>query len=332
MIATMRDMVRWLQHLRQDHRNPKSLFARMTEPFRLADGTTAYYRRGISVREHRGLVGWGHGGFTGTDYVFWPEIDLVVANFCNSLGGVSKSERSLQITDAFLEEQPELLAGSAGQPGPIDPKPLPLLADDAALLAGTFVELENGYILESPSTPATTTVAGGDSFRYQFLGSETRVVKRSERRYETPSSYWPLRLSIEPASCGACARPDLLVRHADWPAARRFVRVKPGKPADVRVEDYLGHYGSDQLGICYSVVRAGKALDLLVAAGVAATQILHMTPLAPDIFRARSDDREFKDLFALGTISVKFRRGAGGRVRGMRLSLDRVRDLDFTRL
>ena len=55
----------------------------------------------------------------------------------------------------------------------------------------------------------------------------------------------------------------------------------------------------------------------------------HLTPLAPDVFRARSDDREFKDLFALGTVSVKFLRGARGRVHGMRLSVDRVRNLDF---
>jgi hypothetical protein len=319
MISTMRDLLKWLEHLRKDYRSPRSLFARMTAPFELSDGSTAFYRRGISVREHRGLVGWGHGGFTGTDYVFWPDLDLIVANFSNNLGVVSKSEMSIQITEAFLQDEPGLVGAAGG-----GSSPLPLTREDVELLSGIFVEPENGYVLES-SVPGASRP---ESMRYEFLGSETRVRKVAQGRFETPATYWPLRISIEAAPCRDCRRQDLMVRHADWPAPRRFVRVTPLDPARVPASDYVGHFRSGQLGVCYSVARAAQGLDLLVAAGVAATQVLHLTPLAPDVFRARSDDPEFKDLFALGTVSVKFLRG-GGRVRGMRLSVDRVRDLEF---
>jgi len=315
MISTMRDLVQWLQHLRKDHQNPKSLFARMTAPFKLTDGSTAYYRRGISVRQHRGLVGWGHGGFTGTDYIFWPEIDLVVANCTNSLGVVSKSEKSIQLTDAFLAEDSSLAAGRASQ---LDPAALPLSPGDAELLTGTFADPETGYVLESGGPEP----AGG-LFRYRFLGSETRVAKLSERLYETPPSFWGLRLSLEPRES------DLLVGHADWPARRRFARVRAGAP--FTAADYPGHYRSEQLGICYTVTRSSKGLDLAVAAGVTAAQLLPMTHLAGDVFRADSRDRTATNYFALGTVSLKFLRDGGGRVRGMRLSTNQVRDVDFER-
>jgi D-aminopeptidase len=315
MISTMRDLVQWLQHLRKDHASSKSLFARMTAPFKLGDGSTAYYRRGISVRQHRGLVGWGHGGFTGTDYIFWPEIDLVVANFTNSLGTVSKSEKSIQLTDAFLAENPGLAPGGASK---IDPAALPLSREDVELLTGTFVDPETGYVLASGGPDPS-----GGSFRFELLGSDTRLAKVSERRFETPPSFWALRLSVEPAGR------DLRVRHGDWPEGRPFVRAETNVPFSAA--DYVGHYRSDQLGICYTVARSAKGLELLVAAGLTAAQTLHMKPLARDVFRAHSDDSRATNYFALGTVSVKFGRDGGGRVRGMRLSVNHVRDVEFQR-
>src|SRR5262249_32922339 len=129
VITTMRDLVQWLQLLRADHDQPSSLFQRMTAPFRLADSTAATYRRGIASLPHRGLIGWAHGGFTGTFYVFWPEVDLIVAVFANQLGAVSSTELALAITDRVLESEGRPRTGSVSDAASrVEPRTGPLSA------------------------------------------------------------------------------------------------------------------------------------------------------------------------------------------------------------
>ena len=122
------------------------------------------------------------------------------------------------------------------------------------------------------------------------------------------------------------------MRHADWSAPRRFIRAKRIDPAALRTGEYEGVYYCKTLRIHYTVTRSNGGLDILVAAGVQASQVLHTEPLLEDVFRARSEDREFADLFALGTVSVKFGRDREGRVTGMRISMDRVRNLEFEKV
>ena len=351
MITTMRDMIKWLRHLGKDHRSSQSLFARLTQPFELANGTTAYYRRGIRAREHRGFIGWGHAGGSGTAYIFWPEIDLIVVNFTNHLGvvapssgGFSKSDMSIWITEAFLDTTPELRSVvTTGKRAQVEPETMPLSSGDVERLNGIFVEPENGYVLSSK--PGDGAAGGTARLAYEFLGAETLIEKVSRGGYTTPLFYWSLRLSIEIAECGGCRNPGLLVRHADWRTPRRFVRVTPLEQASVPAGEYTGIYYSKLLGVSYTVTRAGRGLELSVAAGVTATQVLQMTPLMTDVFRARSHDPKDKDPnhaqldkpftpvpFGLGTVSVKFTRDSSGRVSGMRISVNRVRNLEFEKI
>lgn len=325
IITTMRDMVKWLKHLHASYQEDWSVFQRMTEPFVLGDGTPAYYRRGIRARVHRGLIGWGHGGFTGTYYVFWPDIDLIVANFTNYLGEISAANMSLRITDAFLEVEPSVGPVTGRQStAEATPRTTPLSAQDTDMLSGTFVEPERGYVLRSRRR--------GDRLVHNFLGRVTRLERESAGHYRSPAFLWQLRLEVRLADCAGCDQPDLLVGNADWPEARRFVRVAPSDASGFRAEEYVGHYYSQALGVHYTVERGNGDLTLRVGAGVQASQILHLQPLLRDVFAARSRDPEFFDLFGLGVLSIKFARDPAGQVAGMRISTDRVRDLVFVRV
>jgi CubicO group peptidase (beta-lactamase class C family) len=334
VITTMRDLVRWLQFLRADSDKAGSFFQRMTKPFRLGDGVEATYRRGIASLAHRGMIGWTHGGFTGTSYIYWPEIDLIVAVFANQLGALAPARVGVAITDLFLESEGRPTTGTVSEAAAsgVEPKTGPLSPVDLARLSGIFVERDAGYVLASEPLVPRETGAGAAALRYNFLGTEIGVAKAAPERFVTPALDRGLRLEVKPVSCNGCPSPDLDVRQGGWPTPRRFARVKAADTTGVRLDHYLGHYFLDPFQIHYTVKRGDRGLTLEIGAGVQTSQILHLRPLGRDVFWARSDDPEQFDLFGLGRVSVKFRRDAGGRVTGLRFTTDRVRDLELVKV
>jgi CubicO group peptidase (beta-lactamase class C family) len=332
VITTMRDLIRWLQLLRADAERPGSLFQWMIEPFRMGDDSPGIYRRGIAAFAHRGLVGWTHGGFTGTFYAFYPEIDLVVAVFANQLGAASPAELGRAITDLFLESE------GRGARGPLSraslafgPTTGPVSAADRERLTGTFYDPKAGYVLATAGADGAASAAGVETVRYDFLGADVSVGRADDGAFASPAFARGPRLTIRFAECDGCARPDLMVREAGWPKPRRFVRSGP-ETRSTQVADYVGHYYLEPFGVYYRVTRSGEGLALEIGAGVQASQVLYLTPLGDDVFRGRSRDPEQFDLFALGSVSLQCVRGAGDRVTGLRFSVDRVRDLELTRV
>jgi hypothetical protein len=158
------------------------------------------------------------------------------------------------------------------------------------------------------------------------------VAKASDGRFITPALARGIRLEIRPVECHGCSTPDLDVRQPGWPAPQRFTRVRPADTAVVALADYPGDYLLRELDTHYTVKREGGALYLEIGAGVQPSQVLRLTPLGRDAFSGRSDDPERFDLFALGRVSVTFRRDPSGRVTGLRFTMDRVRNLDLPRV
>ncbi|MDX2058029.1 MAG: serine hydrolase domain-containing protein [Gemmatimonadales bacterium] len=329
VITTMRDFIQWLLELRRDHDRPGSLFERMTRSFSLGDGMPAAYRRGIAAFLHRGLIGWAHGGFTGTHYVFYPELDLMIANFTNQLGGLAPIPVDAAVTDLFLASQGYPSGDVSQALAKVEPATGPVPAAEARLLSGVFVEPRSGYVLT-----ADPPAGGGDQpfVRYDFLGTEVRVAKGADGRFMTPALQRGARVTITLAPCGGCPEPDLDVRQAGWPAARRFHRVVPGRAAPASTKEYLGVYHLVALDTYYTVGEGRGGSVLRIASGVQGSQVIPLTPLGPDLFRGQSADGGQFDLYALGTVSVKFVRGRSGRVAGIRFSVDRVRDLDLVKV
>ncbi|MFN0182074.1 MAG: serine hydrolase [Gemmatimonadales bacterium] len=327
-ITTMRDFIHWLLELRRDHEKPGSLFERMTRPFNLGDGMPAGYRRGIAVFPHRGLIGWAHGGFTGTHYVFYPELDLIIANFTNQLGGLSPNSVDIAVTDLFLAAEGYPSGDVSRAMAQAEPATGPVSAAETRLLSGVFVEPGAGYVFGSD--PVAAGSRDQPFIRFDYLGTEVRVAKAAEGRFATPALQRGARLTIAPVPCGGCLLPDLDVRQAGWPAPRRFRRVTT-VPA-VRAKDYVGVYHLAALDAYYTVAEEPKGLVLRIAAGVQASQVLPLTALGPDLFWGSSMDGGQFDLYALGKVSIKFTRGPSGRVTGMRFTVDRVRDLELVKV
>jgi hypothetical protein len=237
-----------------------------------------------------------------------------------------------EVTDLFLESE-----GRGARDGsPVsqawsreEPRTGPLSGDEVRRLSGVFIDSVSGYVLASEPLASQESIPRAEAARYNFLGTEVRVAKAMDGSFVTPAVTRGLRLRIRPVNCDGCADPDLEVLQTGWTAPRRYLRVR--QPAPVIVErDYLGHYDLQALGAQYTVAKDARGLTLSIGAGIQASQVLRLTPLARDVFWAQSEDPEQFDLFALGRVSLRFER-AGGRVRALRLSTDRVRDLELVK-
>ncbi len=336
VLTTMRDMTLWLKSLRGGP--GRALFERMIAPVEVTDGLglAVGYRRGIYEIEwptpSGGRIGWGHSGATGTSYIVWPDHDLAVAHFSNN-SQIPTQRFNQLVTNAVLELRPEIAAAPRDVPQFAWPS-----ARDVELYSGTFVEPQKGYVIVSE--PWDKTV-----FHY-FLGAAVMPTRVADGHYVPWPRYSESRIAAKTAACGGCSRPDLLVQHADWPAPRRFVRVREDEgPPSLRAADYTGHYYSRVLGVHYTIAaqeaRSGDAaqeapgdeeLVLRIGPGIQAAQKLTLKPLLTDVFWAPTAESQVIDFLDYGFLSIRFERDSEGAVDRMYVSIDKVRDLLFERV
>ena len=324
IITTMRDMTKWLRHL---HTGGAAIFRRMIAPVEVTDGLPAPYRRGIYMIFHpSGRIGWGHAGATGTSYVIWPDHQLAVAHFSNN-PEVPATQFSELVMDAVLEVKTDI----ASQTGSRDvPRFQRLTPRDVELLSGTFVEPESGYVIVSEPWEQDQSL-----FHY-FLGSFVLLTRVAEGHYRSWQVYSEARIEVTTADCQGCDQPDLLVRHADWPAPKQFLRtgdLHTGSPSPApRLADYTGHYYSKPLGVHYTVEQRDGELVLRIGTGVQAAQTFQLQPLGSDCFIARPPAAQSVNFFDFGFLSLRFSRGQKGTVDEMQVSINKVRDLTFERV
>ncbi len=323
ILTTMRDMTLWLRSLRGGPGG--ALFKRMIAPVAVTDGLglAVRYRRGIYKitwpTPSGGRIGWGHAGATGTSYIVWPEHDLAVAHFSNN-SEIPSLRFCHLITKVVLELRPEIAAAPRDVPQFAWPS-----AKDVEMFLGTFVEPENGYVIVSEPWDK--------SLFHHFLGASVMPTRVADGHYEPWPPYSESRVVVTTTECDGCSRPDLLVRHADWPEPRRFVRVLEDEASPrLRAADYTGHYYSRVLGVHYTIESRDEELVLRIGPGIQAAQVLSLKPLLVDCFWAPTGDSKAIDFLNFGFLSIRFLRDADGAVDRMYVSIDKVRDLLFERV
>ena len=325
LLMTFGDFIRSLEHVREGFEDGRSIFDRLKGPTRMADGSELSYGYGVGEVRYRGLRGWGHGGATGTQWVFFPELDLTVATFTNYLGEISAAAKLREITDAFLASDlnpdPSILGDSNPLRDEVSARASDLSEEDREALRGTFVDPTTGYFLRSVGRDA--------SFALDFLGAVAPLEKTGECAYQAVNAVSVPPIRVEIVDCGSDAPGSVMVRWGDWPSARRFIRARPA--GRHRRGDYVGHYFSEQVGVYWRVELEGEGLELRIGAGVQSGQVFDLEQLLPDIFVAEPRPPTTIDLLALSPLAVRFQRGAGGRVTSIQVATERIRGLRFQR-
>jgi D-aminopeptidase len=131
--STINDMLRWIRNLAEPVVGTEEIWARMTTPLRLSNGTATGYGLGLRADVYRGLsvvhhAGGGYGGTSQMIRVVKHDLDIVILSNTAEIDSVALGNA---VIDACITG--------------LDPVPAPF---EATPLVGRYHCSENGWLLE----------------------------------------------------------------------------------------------------------------------------------------------------------------------------------------
>lgn len=294
LFTTLADLARWDANF-YDNRlgGGAALIAQMTTPGRLNDGTAIEYALGLQLHRYRGLGGVRHAGA-------WLGYKAEFMRFPEvNLTVVCLANRA----DAYPAERcrrvldlllAERLAPLPQVPAPLDAPP-------------TGVESRLGRYLDQ---------AGRITWQLQWDAGRLWMIHYSWARFglqqQSPNSYVSV---IGPVTLTLTFTADniILTLEGFAPAALRF--LPDWSPDDP--DEYIGTYAHDRLQVEHRIQRGAQRLEVLVGD---LRQPLPLEPIAPDVW------------IAPNTFYYAFERDVQGQIVAVRVSSERVHDLEFRRV
>lgn len=304
--TTAGDLLRWMDNYRTATLGGPDVIREMTTRGVLTTGDTLDYGLGLFVGEHRGLRKIEHSGSDGgrrADFVYYPEIESGVVVLTNSPTVPASAERVAEVffADAFAEADE-----SAPQ---VPPRPD---YDSATFVPEAFDAFAGRYELDDTPGYVLTFSRDGDRYSIQILERpKAEIVPIGPARFAARSGR--LDVSFHAAPDGSVG--TMTVHQNGGIPATRI----PEESEPVSLDEYVGHYYSDELETGYSVEIIDGDL-VLVHPRIDEPILLHQG--RRDRYRGRS---QISDL--------EFERGADGAVTGFRAGgNDRTRGVHFERM
>jgi len=303
VLSTAADLSRWALNFETHTVGNATLFARMQEQGRLADGTINFYALGQERHAWRGLDTWSHGGRDAGYRSFLLRIPgerfsvAVVAN----ANDVDASEIAYGIAERYLSHRPAYRAPPRDSSRP-NRRQLASYAGDYELFPGYFFRLATDgqrLLLSTLDDARPTELPALSARRFLLSGKFNQVLE-----FADDGAGPPARLQFVIGQYGRIDAPRVTLAAFD--------------PAGVRAEDFAGRYHSDELDTDYVLTAEDRQLRISHPRWPAAT--LH----------AYQRDRFRSSAWFLQKIA--FRRDGSGRVTGFLLSGPVAQDIVFERV
>lgn len=303
LVTTARDLSRWATFLSSGRIGGQPLLPRLSHEAELPGGIKTGYALGIFVGTYRGLPVVHHGG-TSAGYrshlLVFPEQRVSISVLAN-VNTVSAATLARDIADIVLESSFTQRGNRAvGDDRPPVMASLPTIAYTGLYEVGPSLLLDvrqtedRLFFLLGGSTPREMFATGSDLFTTAEEGVSLKFI--SDRKQEINRVV--LRLPARAVQGQRITLP-LLDREA--------------------LRSYAGKYFSDELGVTYEISERRKGLHGgLIVERLRGPDIV-LTPIGDDRFV----ERETGDLF------VQFTRNRAGRVRGLALTVERARNIQF---
>ena len=215
-----------------------------------------------------------------------------MALLCN-LGSINPSELARRVADAYLQDL-------------LSPEEKPERREQHAAAVGSTILERYAGTYRNPVTRERLmfTVVNGS-----LAVSGVRLRPRSETVFAADGA--PTTWTFEPETDG---RPARVRRQQEGREPEVLDKVKPLTLTPEELSAYAGQFYSEELDAMWTVAVEGGAL-VVRRRGAGPQRTL---PVVPDEFMS-------------GVATVRFARGADGRVTGFALDLGRVRNLQFER-
>lgn len=294
--TTAQDMAHWDRNFYTGEVGGEALVSALHRRGILRSGDTINYALGLSHGRYRGLATVGHGGSDAgyrSNFLRFPDQETSIAVLCN-FPSSNPGRLTQQVADVVLEDAlapPNDQADSEGGDSQAA-DPVPLTEED-------LERLEGFYVREDYDSPVSVRAQdGGLRVGAQRLFHQGDWVFRVGAEGDT-TRFWE------------AADGEILTIGPDGKEYRRFPRIDQ---EDIDLEEYVGRYWSDELGVEYQLrIEEG---DLTIWNRKIGVQTL--SPLFPDGFSAGQ--------------GVIFSRNPRGEIDGFTISNGRVWKVRFRRL
>jgi hypothetical protein len=274
------------------------LVRRQQVPWVLRDGTALDYAAGLRIVKYRGLNTVRHGGaWAGyrAELLRFPDQRTSIATLCNR-GDADPGALADRVADHILAGQMESLPAATQRTMAAGIRlPVEMLRPRA----GTWRGRRTGEF--------RTIALDGDSLTWRFAGGALPLTPLAANRLQLPTG---TVVTFETEG----GRP---VMRADTPIAGEttFDLMPPFAPTQAQLQEYIGRYSADELGVTYDV--AADSTGLVVR--LHGRELARMSPLWPDTFGGAG-------------VVMAFERANRKRLTGLTVQAGRVRNIAFTRL
>ena len=313
LFTTVRDLARWDANFLRPVAGDAAAHAQVIERGRLNDGTTIPYAFALTHGTHRGLPTIGHSGSDAgyrADFLRFPDERHAFVTLCN-LSTANAGQLNRRMAEAVLGDRMAPAPARADAPS-TPPSPGGGTAQGSPLDSAMLPRLAGLYLDRRSETLREVELRDGGALHLGTGGNAPRLIHQGNLEFVAGNDA-DARWRFVPAAAGdAGAAAAALV---DVARATTFDRVGAPVTTPERIGELAGRYRSEELDVDWTV-RAGDDGGLLLE-----RRRLPVQPLRP----------VFEDGFAAGVGSLRFTRGADGRVDGFLLTSGRVRHIRFDR-
>ncbi|MFN7937041.1 MAG: serine hydrolase domain-containing protein [Bryobacteraceae bacterium] len=294
VFTTIEDMTRWLQFFDSPKDPQAKALTAMQARAQLASGDLAEYGRGLMLKKYRGLDVLSHvGGLRGyRSEILWIPSERLGTAVLCNRSDAQAGPLARMVADAYLPARKPL-------------EPVKLSNEQLARKAGTFRDRDTGDLLVlQPAPPGLQ--ASYQSFQMLLLPS-------APMRFRSVNS--PLDFEVEFREAGAKDEPRFVRIEAEShkPAVYERIEWRPGPIEDPA--QYVGNYHSSEAQADMAV----RYFDSRLTLEQGGQSIGELAPTGPDRFQA-------------GAINLFFERDANRKIKGLRITTGRVRNLPFVRV
>lgn len=294
LVSSVEDLALWARNFETGRVGGEGLIEALERQTPFANGRTANYARGLSVRHYRGIRAVDHGGLWPgykTEFLRAPELRLAVICITNN-GGADPYHTAHDLLDAAIE----------GRPGVHAVPKLPPIATLQSI-AGRYLDRERGVTLDFSVNPDGLLIgnANGVPFRLK-QGDDGRLVA-----------------SRSAGDFAMTAEGDELAVELDAGFAARYRRVTG--PASLP-NDLGGSYRNEEIGATWTIRRvADGTLALDVTGPIIRDRAWEIEPIEGDVvrfyppstlFRSWVDAQVLREAGAITGLQVN-----GGRAKGL---------------
>jgi CubicO group peptidase (beta-lactamase class C family) len=302
ILSTVDDMLIWHANYRHNRLPVPDLMQKLSTRGRMINGHSVAYALGLRTPEYRGRRAYMHGGgWPGYahELVHFPDNDLGILLFTNR-DDTRSTFLTRSIADIWLGLSP---------PAPrADVLPL-------ERLAGRYFDHDEGYTMVLTAEGARLVVEVVD---YKFWLEQT-----SPDRFDTAIGPHPVSLRlIGPTD----AKYPKIEATLDGGQVLLFEHPTPTQLAPEQLGTYVGVYTTPELPIPYIIEAVDDRLSLRLDRSFPKPGRQTLTPLGDDLFVV-----QLPFFYKPATGTIKFLRGRGGVVEGLRINVGRNSNLRMTR-